>query len=58
MSSGDRDRHEGGQRRARWMAAAQRGDTEAYGALLDDIGPMLMHYLRRRVRDTEAPAAA
>ena len=51
MSSGDH--HEGGQRRARWMAAAQRGDAEAYGALLDDIGPMLMQYLRCRVRDAE-----
>ncbi len=34
------------------MAAVQRGDAEAYGALLDDIGPM-MKYLRRRVWDTE-----
>ncbi len=40
-------------RRARWMAAVQRGDADAYGALLDDIGPMIMRFLRRRLRDTE-----
>ncbi len=35
------------------MAEAQRGDANAYGALLDDIGPMLMNFLRRRVRNAE-----
>ncbi len=35
------------------MAEAQRGDANAYGALLDDIGPMVMNFLRRRVRDAE-----
>jgi RNA polymerase sigma-70 factor (ECF subfamily) len=35
------------------MAEAQRGDAGAYGALLDDIGPVLMSFLRRRVRDAE-----
>jgi len=51
MSSGDR--YEGGERRARLMAEAQRGDANAYGSLLDDIGPMVMNFLRRRVRDAE-----
>jgi RNA polymerase sigma-70 factor (ECF subfamily) len=41
------------QRRARWMAAAQRGDVAAYRALLDDIGPLVTRFLRRRVGDRE-----
>jgi len=40
-------------RRARWMALAQRGDAGAYRALLDDLGPLLVRYLRRRVRDRQ-----
>ena len=43
--------HYGSRRRAGLMAAAQRGDAEAYGELLDDIGPPLMNFLRARVRD-------
>jgi RNA polymerase sigma-70 factor (ECF subfamily) len=31
------------------MAEAQRGDAEAYRALLNDIGPEVMGYLRSRV---------
>lgn len=31
------------------MAEAQRGDAEAYRALLNDIGPEIMGYLRSRV---------
>jgi RNA polymerase sigma-70 factor (ECF subfamily) len=31
------------------MASAQTGDREAYRALLDDVGPELMAYLRRRL---------
>jgi RNA polymerase sigma-70 factor (ECF subfamily) len=47
------DRDEGSERRGRWMADAQRGDAHAYGNLLDDLGPMVMNFLRRRVRDAE-----
>jgi RNA polymerase sigma factor (sigma-70 family) len=36
-------------RRARWMAQAQDGDREAYRSLLDDLGPEVMAYLRRRL---------
>ena len=35
------------------MAAVQRGDRAAYGALLDDIGPIVQQFVRRRVRDAE-----
>jgi RNA polymerase sigma-70 factor (ECF subfamily) len=37
--------------RARLMARTQEGDTEACRALLDDIGPMLTNFLRRRIAD-------
>jgi RNA polymerase sigma-70 factor (ECF subfamily) len=47
------DRNEIGRRRARWMAAAQDGDRVAYRALLDDIGPLVRHYVGRRLRDPE-----
>jgi len=47
------DLREKGRRRARWMAEAQRGDVNAYGDLLNDVGPMVMRYLRRRVPDAE-----
>jgi RNA polymerase sigma-70 factor (ECF subfamily) len=40
-------------RRARWMADAQQGDRVAYAALLDDVGPMVQQFVRRRVRDPE-----
>jgi RNA polymerase sigma-70 factor (ECF subfamily) len=35
------------------MADVQRGDREAYRALLDDIGPAVQQFVRRRVRDAE-----
>ncbi len=35
------------------MADAQRGNAEAYRALLDDIGPELMGFLRARVSDSQ-----
>ena len=35
------------------MAEAQRGNAEAYRALLDDIGPELIGFLRARVRDSQ-----
>lgn len=37
------------------MARAQAGDRDAYRALLDDIGPQVLAFVRRRRRD---PAAA
>jgi RNA polymerase sigma-70 factor (ECF subfamily) len=40
-------------RRARWMADAQQGDRVAYAALLDDVGPLVQQFVRRRVRDAE-----
>ena len=40
-------------RRARWMARAQTGDREAYRSLLDDLGPSLMVYVQRRLRDAQ-----
>jgi len=35
------------------MGAAQRGDRESYGELLNDIGPMVFAFLRRRIREPE-----
>jgi len=37
--------------RARLMALLQKGDREACRTLLDDIGPMLLNFLRRRIAD-------
>ena len=42
-----------GWRRAGLMAAAQRGDADAYGELLNEIGPVLMRFLRAQVRDAQ-----
>ena len=38
--------------RARLMERMQQGDSEACRALLDDIGPSVMQFLRRRVADS------
>jgi RNA polymerase sigma-70 factor (ECF subfamily) len=38
-----------------WMAAAQRGDHEAYRDLLEAVQPMILGYLRKRI---ESEAAA
>jgi RNA polymerase sigma-70 factor (ECF subfamily) len=38
-------------RRAAWMARAQNGDVAAYSALLDDIGPLVLRFLVRRIPD-------
>ncbi|HZP42754.1 MAG TPA: sigma-70 family RNA polymerase sigma factor [Candidatus Binatia bacterium] len=35
------------------MAATQRGDAAAYVALLNDVGPLVLSFLRRRVRSPE-----
>ncbi len=40
-------------RRARWMADVQRGDRVAYEALLDDVGPLVQQFVRRRIGDPE-----
>jgi len=40
--------------RARLMARVQEGDGDSCRALLDDIGPMLTNFLRRRVADRDA----
>jgi len=39
--------------RARLMGRVQDGDGEACRVLLDDIGPMLMNFLRRRIADRD-----
>jgi RNA polymerase sigma-70 factor (ECF subfamily) len=41
------------QQRARWMERAQHGDRGAYRALLEEIGPLLTSFLRRRLRDAQ-----
>ena len=38
-------------RRAVLMTEAQRGNAVSYAELLGDIGPIVMSFLRRRVRD-------
>jgi RNA polymerase sigma-70 factor, ECF subfamily len=38
-------------RRAQLMERLQQGDPDACSALLDDIGPSLTYFLRRRVTD-------
>ena len=45
-------------RRAQWMTLAQHGDATSYRALLDDLGPVLVRFLRRRVRDSQDLADA
>ena len=37
--------------RTRWMECAQRGDREAYGALLTDVASPLLRFLRRWIAD-------
>ena len=37
--------------RAQLMERLQQGDPDACSALLDDIGPSLTYFLRRRVAD-------
>ena len=40
--------------RARLMARMQDGDGDSCRVLLDDIGPLLMNFLRRRIADRDA----
>jgi len=42
------------QTRARLMARMQDGDSDSCRALLDDIGPMVTNFLRRRIADRNA----
>jgi len=51
----EQDSDERALRRRRWMRQVQRGDEQAYRALLDDIGPSLAAFLRSRTdgRDLE-----
>ncbi len=42
-----------GPRRACWMALVQAGDREAYRSLLDDLGPEVKTYLRRRLANSQ-----
>jgi RNA polymerase sigma-70 factor, ECF subfamily len=37
--------------RTQWMESAQRGDREAYGALLTDVASPLLRFLRRWIAD-------
>ena len=37
--------------RSEWMALAQRGDREAYGALLMDVTPSIVGFLHQRIVD-------
>src|SRR5216683_6662781 len=46
-----RSRAERSKVRAELMVLLQRGDRDACRALLDDIGPSVMQFLRRRVAD-------
>jgi RNA polymerase sigma-70 factor (ECF subfamily) len=45
-------------RRSLLMKQAQDGDREAYRALLEDVGPMIQAFLRKRVRDPDDLADA
>jgi len=45
--------NEASRRRARWMAEAQQGNAAAYAELLNDVGPIIVNFLRRRVRDPD-----
>jgi RNA polymerase sigma-70 factor, ECF subfamily len=47
-----------GHRRAHWMARAQAGDSDAYRALLDDVGPAVLSFLSRRIDDRDDLADA
>jgi RNA polymerase sigma-70 factor (ECF subfamily) len=49
----DTQRIERSRRRAHLMKRLQEGDPGACQALLDDIGPVLTHFLRRRVADPQ-----
>src|SRR5262245_32209742 len=57
MSSGtDETARARSRRRAEWMARAQEGDRDAYRALLEDVRPLILGWLRRWLRDADAPA--
>jgi RNA polymerase sigma-70 factor (ECF subfamily) len=49
----DSTAQERSRRRAELMARVQDGDRESCRILLDDIGPMIANFLRRRIADRE-----
>ena len=51
MKELDQARVERSRRRGQLMRRLQQGDTDACRALLDDVGPALVHFLRRRIAD-------
>ena len=54
MPARDDDARSGRSRqRAEWMARAQAGDRDAYRVLLDEIGPIVLGWLRRWLTDPE-----
>src|SRR5215475_3149552 len=52
MRTGDEDRSLRSRQRAEWMACVQDGNREDYRALLEDIGPLLLGWLRRWLADS------
>jgi RNA polymerase sigma-70 factor (ECF subfamily) len=48
---GETSQEERSQRRMRLMVSLQNGDPEACRELLDDLGPAIMSFLRRRIAD-------
>jgi len=54
MNKIDTASEERSRNRARLMARMQDGDGDSCRALLDDIGPMLTNFLRRRIADRNA----
>jgi RNA polymerase sigma-70 factor (ECF subfamily) len=53
MEMADEQRNERSLLRARLMERMQQGDAQACAVLLDDIGPALMRFLRRRIADPQ-----
>jgi RNA polymerase sigma-70 factor (ECF subfamily) len=51
MNTRDTDAAGRSRQRAEWMSLAQRGDRDAYRALLEDVTPLLYAVLRSRVGD-------
>jgi RNA polymerase sigma-70 factor, ECF subfamily len=54
MKKIDSSAEERSRTRARLMARMQDGDGDSCRVLLDDIGPLLMNFLRRRIADRDA----
>jgi RNA polymerase sigma factor (sigma-70 family) len=54
MKKSDTATQERSRARARLMVRVQDGDGDSCRVLLDDIGPMLTNFLRRRIADRDA----